>query len=228
MIGVFDSGDGGLSAIREIRCIIPNADILFLADRKNAPYGTKTRQELIRLVSADIEKLSELGAEKILMACCTASTVFKYLPSELRKSVLPIISPAANEASLMTKNGKIGVIATEYTVHSGAFSRELSKFPNVNSVYELPTQELVTCIEGGMRDGRITESEKLALYRMLSPLKEKNIDTLILGCTHFSHLEREIGACLPRVKIISPAREGAKEITKALPERGKGLTVYIE
>ncbi len=227
MLGVFDSGEGGIAALREIRSRMPCADIVFLADRKNAPYGTKTKKELLRLVGSVIERLSESGADRILMACCTASTVYGDLPRALRERAIPIIAPAAREAALATESGKIGVIATEHTVRSGAFCKELRKYRGVKAVYSLALQELVARVESGLCDSRCGEVETGELYRMLSPIREKGIDTLILGCTHFSRLENAIGRCLPRVRLISPAREGAKEIIKGLSSKGKGQTVYI-
>lgn len=228
MIGIFDSGAGGLTALSELRKIQPSIDICFLADRKNAPYGTKTRREIIKLVTEDIIKLRSAGADTILMACCTASTVYPFLRSGLKRVACPIIAPAAEEAALVTENGKIGVIATDLTVRSGAFSKELSKYKTA-SVTELPAQELVSLVESGVKDGSMTEGARKKLANLLSPLKAERIDTLILGCTHFPHLEREISGCLPGVRLINPSKEGAKKIIKNSPTlQGKGITVYLE
>ncbi len=227
MIGIFDSGSGGLCALAEIRRMIPSADILFLADRENAPYGTKTKKELLRLVKADISLLCERGADAVLMACCTASTVYPQLPRQMQNISLPIIAPAAREAAALTRSGRIGVIATEYTAASSCFKRELSRFKNVKYVDEQPMQKLVLAVEAGLCDRRISNSERSWLFRLLEPIRKSNIDTLILGCTHFSHLEVAIGCCLPNVRIVSPAREGAKEIIKDLDPIGKGQTIYL-
>ena len=227
MIGVFDSGVGGLTAITEIRRIAPTADVCFFADVKNAPYGTKSQEELLRLVKADVTKLRFFGAERILMACCTASTVHRYLPPEMRAIAEPIILPTARKAAGVTKSGIVGVIATEATVASGAFTKELSRFQNVKKTYELPLQRLVTLVEGGARDKKITASEKDELYKMLLPIREIEVDTLILGCTHFPHLEEEIGSLLPDVKLVSSSREGAIEILKTTSSQGTGKTFYI-
>ncbi len=226
MIGVFDSGAGGLTAISELRRLMPSADICFFADRKNAPYGTKSRRELIKLVRRDILKLYRAGADKILMACCTASTVYDCLPPEMRVLTLPIIEPTAKEAARISAHGRIGVIATEATVSSGAFSKALSKFPTVKEVYELPLQRLVTLVEGGAVDGRLKSHERDELSRLLSPMKNK-IDTLILGCTHFPHLEREISGCLSNVRLVSSSREGAREISKLTKNKGTGKTIFL-
>ena len=227
MIGVFDSGAGGLSAIAEIRKLSPEADVCFFADKKNAPYGTKTPQELLRLVKYDIIKLRNFGANKILMACCTASTVYSSLPKEMREISVPIILPTAKEAARVTKHGSVGVIATEATVASQAFTKQLSRFSSVKEVFELPLQRLVALVEGGASDNGITKAEKDELYKMLLPIREKKLDTLILGCTHFPHLEREIEDCLPKVKLISSSREGAREILKNTSPKESGKTFYL-
>ena len=227
MIGVFDSGAGGLAALSEIRRRNPFVDICFFADYGNAPYGTKKRGELINLVSRDISRLRDAGADRILMACCTASTVYKYLPRQLRDLALPIIDVTAREAALATKCGRVGVIGTNATVSSGAFKRALYLHKEVKSVWELATQNLVSAVESGICDGTITENLREGLFRTLLPLRQKAIDTLILGCTHFARLEREISGVLPGVSIINSSREGAKEILKYCAPKGCGKTLYL-
>ena len=227
MIGVFDSGAGGLTAIAEMRKINPTVDICFFADYANAPYGTKSERDLIRLVKNDISSLRAFGAERILMACCTASTVHRYLPENIRTFTLPIITPAVKEAARVTKCGKIGVIATMATVRSKSFSKGLFCHDNVKEVTELATQELVSLVEGGASDRHIREHDRSRLYSILKPLKKRGIDTLILGCTHFSHLEREIGSYLCGVRVVNASREGAKEIMKDSRPYGKGKTIYL-
>ena len=227
LIGVFDSGAGGLAALSEIRRMCPTADVCFFADYENAPYGTKTEAELIRLVSANITRLRDAGADKILMACCTASTVYRHLPIDLRNVSIPIIDATANEALLSTENGKIGVIATKATVESGAFKCSLTRHKNTARVWQIAAQSLVKDVEAGICDGKISAGQRDALFRMLLPLKKKGIDTIVLGCTHFAKLEREISRVLPGVRIINSARIGAKEILKQSSRRGCGKTLYL-
>ena len=227
MIGIFDSGDGGLFALRELRRRSPNCDILFFADRKNAPYGTKSKNELIRVTTKGILKLLRAGADKVLIACCTASAHHAYLPTIIKEKSIPIIYPTSSEAALATHNGRIGVIATKTTVSSMAFTKALSEFDSVNSVFESELQELVFKVDDGARDGLINYRQKLWLYQRLLHFKEKKIDTLILGCTHFGHLEREISYLMPNIRIINSAKEGAKEIIKYSSPFGRGETVYL-
>ncbi len=227
MIGVFDSGVGGLTAVRELKRISPSIDICFYADRKNAPYGTKTENELVDLVSFDIEKLISHGASKVLMACCTASTVYPLLDKRHRGIACPIISPTARKAARITENGKIAVIATEATVRAEAFKKALIALDGIKEVTEIPTQELVSLVESGARDDSISNTERSSLNSILSPIKSTDADTLILGCTHFPHLEKTIAHLLPNMKIVSSSLEGALEILKNESQTGSGKTLFI-
>lgn len=226
MIGVFDSGVGGLAAINELRKITKDIDVSFLADRKNAPYGTKTLEQIIEFSKRNIEKLLSLGAEKILIACCTASAAYPYL-SEREKSVsVPLIDLAASRAVEIANGGGIGVIATKRTVEERAFSEAIAKISNNASVFELETQEFVSMVESGARDGNLTLCDRQKIARALAPLRDKKIDTLILGCTHFPHIEKEIQA-VTGAKTVNPALEGALEISKIASLSGNGRTIYV-
>ena len=224
MIGVFDSGVGGFCALRELRRLLPSEDIVYLADRKNAPYGTKSQEEIIALTQADIKRLRDYQVNKILIACCTASSVHEFLDKEEREISLPIIRPAAQMAA---EGRRIAVIATERTVSSAVFSKEISKISDAK-VVEFSAQRLVTLVEGGCRDGRINTECERELCRIAELIADAEADTLILGCTHFSHLEGELQKRC-NVKTVSPAREGAaaltRIITKSHGERGR--IIYI-
>ncbi len=225
MIGVFDSGVGGYCAFREIRRLLPREDIVYLADRKNAPYGTKTKDEIITLTKADIKRLRTVGATNILIACCTASTVYDALDTEEREISLPIIRPAAEKAVMGAK--KVAVIATERTVASGAFTGEISRLGNL-PVGEFAAQKLVALVEGGCRDGRLTVECERELDRVAELVLGFGADTLILGCTHFSHLENELRQRC-NVRTVSPAREGAIALVKRIQNFRKenGKTIYM-
>ena len=227
MLGIFDSGVGGLTALCELRKIHPTLDLCFLSDFENAPYGTKSRKELIALVKKDITRLIDAGADKILMACCTASSVHPYLPQEMQRISVPIISPTARDASYATQNGKVCVIATNATVNSEAFPRELSRYKNIKRVFSLKTQELVTLVESGYDDRNITENQRERIVRLLSPIKDTDADTLILGCTHFPRLTKTIAGILPKMKLISSSYSGAVEIAKDVPRYQCGETIYL-
>jgi len=226
VIGIFDSGVGGLTAIKELRKIARDADICFFADRKNAPYGTKTLEEITEASKRSIENLILLGAEKILIACCTASAAYYHLPERERELCIPIIDLAARRAANISKNGRIGVIATERTIKERAFSRAITAISKNAIVFEKEAQIFVSLIENGARDNNLSENEKIKIEKVLAPLRKKNIDTLILGCTHFPHIEQEIQRILG-VKTVNPAFEGALEIAKIANISGNGRTIYI-
>ena len=230
MIGVFDSGVGGLNALYELRQELPFADIAYFADEANAPYGIKNEDELVTLVNKDVNLLKSLGATHLLIACCTASTVYERLKVECKENVIPIISPAVK---VLKKFQRVTVIATEATVRSHAFSNEIKRQNPDCEVLELPVQELVSEIEAGARDGNISKRCERILTDVSAVAKDFSSEALVLGCTHFSHLEQEIRRKISDISVISPAREGALALTKIVKEKNKGFlrecgrTVYI-
>lgn len=223
MIGVFDSGRGGLAAAALIRRAMPFADVVYLADRENAPYGTKSKEELVFLVGEDIRRLLEIGAEKILIACCTASTVYDLLPDNCRAVSVPIVRPTAMAAASITE-GSVAVFATEATVRSGSFGREIKSVKKDCSVKEIPAQSLVGLVElGADRDTLLKEVARLC--KKLPP----DTDTVILGCTHFS-LVRELFAVTlgGGVSIVDAARVGAEcIINEKTCAVGNGRCIYV-
>lgn len=226
MIGVFDSGVGGYNALSELRRLCPLCDLVYLADRGNAPYGTKTKEEVLRLVKSNLERLRNMGAYPILIACCTASTVYGELSAAERRLSVPIIAPGAEEAA---KFRRITVIATERTVSERAFSREIHRIAPEARVTEIATQHLVALVEGGARDGYLTPRETAELDKVAEKIRCDSPEALVLGCTHFSHLEAELSARLPNVRIISPARIGARELLRhCKPPSGSGRIIYTE
>lgn len=226
MIGVFDSGDGGLCTVENIRRLAPDADICFLADRSNAPYGTKTRSEIISLAKKNIKRLKDEGAEKVLIACCTASSIYPYLSEAERKTAVPIIDATARAATEKTRLKKIGVIATKATVLSGAFEKSIKEFMPDADVYTEDTQELVSLIEGGAHDGNVKGRTLERLEKILSKIKYHSFDVLILGCTHFPRLEKTISQMLS-CTTVSSALAGATEIIKIADVRGSGRNVFL-
>lgn len=205
MIGILDSGKGGICAYRVVRRLLPRADILYLADRKNAPYGNKRPEELTRLTSRAINRLHSLGAEKILIACCTASSIHKELGNPERTISVPIITPTAACAASMTKNGRIAVIATEATVRSGKFSEAITaRLPSAR-VFELAEPGLVALIES-CADREAIQAEADTICRKIRALE---CDTLVLGCTHFSHARGIFEKTLKCVGIADAAEVGA-------------------
>ncbi len=220
MIGVFDSGEGGRFALRELRRLCDDIDIAFLADKENAPYGVKSEGELIHLVQNGIKRLRSVGADKILIACCTASTVWDRLGEEYRRDTLPIIAPVARRALSVSRGGRIGVISTEATRRSGAFQRLI---PGA-ICHSAP--ELVTLAESGACDGNLTESQRYTIKKAVEPFAECGVDTLILGCTHFAYFEGEIEKTLG-VPTVNSARVAALEMAMWVDNEGGGKTLWL-
>ena len=212
MIGLFDSGLGGINTAEELRRLLPRESLLLLADYERAPFGEKSAEELVPIIEENVRRLLAAGAERVLIACCTASTLHGSLSKEAKEMSIPIIAPTARAANLATKNGKIAVIATEGTVRSHEFKKRLRN----RDVLEIPAGELVRISEdGGELDPRLPD----ALRRIMDSASELGADTLILGCTHFHSLREAITeeAAKRKIKnIISSAKEGATELYRIL------------
>lgn len=225
MIGIFDSGVGGLCAFLELRRILPREEMIYLSDRRNAPYGTKTKDELLALEKKDIKRLADMGADKILIACCTASTLWNELDDSEKEITVPIIRPAARIAA---RGRRVAVIATKHTVKAAAFSREIWRFNQSAFVSERAEQDLVALVEDGNRDGKLNGKTLARLWDVARWTEKIQADVLVLGCTHFSHLEGTLMKMMPEVKIVSPAREGAREIAKTAGGGCRGKITYTD
>jgi glutamate racemase len=224
MIGIFDSGVGGLNTLFALRDIDPTADVILFRDTKNAPFGTKSQAELIQIVTNGVRRLLDSGADRVLLGCCTASCVYDFLPHELKKRTVPIVAPTAKAALKATLSSKIALLATARTVSSGAFLMELNKRDKNLSLLSIKAGELVTYVESGGRDNNVSPS----LYNLLLGYKREiehfGADTLILGCTHFPSLYFTFKHLLPNMSIISSAHVGALTVAHG---GGVGRTVYI-
>lgn len=225
MLGIFDSGKGALTVLRRVRALYPTADICVREDTENAPFGTKAPEELLRIVKRNIAALVGAGADRVLIGCCTASTVHDRLGRIERQISTPIIYPTAKRAVKESKGGHIGVICTHSTAESLAFTRHIRALSPKHKVTEVEAQELVTLIEGGANDGNLLPENIDVIERALRGIREASVDTLILGCTHFPLLKATVGSLLPGVALIDCAEAGAEFISP--PSAGEGKTVYL-
>ncbi len=220
-IGVFDSGFGGLNILRGIVRKLPDYNYIYLGDTARAPYGTRSKEIVHEFTKQAIDFLFKNNCELIILACNTASSDSlrkiqqEYLPKNYpNKRVLGVLIPAAEEAVVSTENKKIGVIATEGTVQSGAFVRELIKLSSKLRVFQKACPLLVPIVEAGEQNSKVTE---MILRNYLRPLLRKDIDTLILGCTHYGILENKIRKLLGRnIHIVSEAKIVPKKLEKYL------------
>lgn len=208
-IGVFDSGIGGLTVLQALRSSCPGADMLYLGDVERMPYGLKDKNTILRYSRDCAHFLRQKGAEVLVIACNTATAAaLSELQEEMDIPVYGVIPFAVEEAKKASKNGTIGVIATEATVKSGSYTRNLQGY----KVYERPASPLVTLIEAGVEEN--DERAILACKEALGDLPACQIDTLVLGCTHFPVYERLIQSLLPHVALVDSGKAIAKALEK--------------
>ncbi len=208
-IGVFDSGFGGLSILKEIVKKMPQYSYVYLGDSARAPYGSRSHDAILEFTKQGIDFLFSKGAEIIVLACNSASSQALryiqqvYLPETYpEKKVLGVIIPTAEVAITKSKNMCIGVLATEATVSAGAFKRELKKLDSTVDVYEIPAPLLVPLIEAGKEDSL---KIKRLVKDYVALVSKQPIDTLILGCTHYGIIKEDFISVAEGVTVISEA-----------------------
>ncbi len=215
-IGIFDSGFGGLDIMKYVVRKLPQYDYIYLGDTARTPYGTRSREVVYNFTEQAVDFLFKKGCKLIILACNTASSdaLRKIQQEYLVKNypdrrVLGVIIPAAETAVERSKNKRIGVIGTEGTVKSGAFERELKKLNPKVKVFQNACPLLVPIVESGEKDNIIIDR---VLKNYLTPLMKKEIDTLILGCTHYGILSNEIKKILNGVNIINEGEIVAEKL----------------
>ena len=214
-IGLFDSGIGGTTIWRSLHNLLPNENTLFLGDSKNAPYGQRTKEEIIQLSKKNVEWLLNHNAKAIIVACNTATT---NAISELRSSYdIPIIGiePAIKPAATNTKTGKVGVLATQRTLNSKKYAEAQTLYPNIEFINQIGFK-IVQLIE----DGQLYSEElELLLRSYINPMIEKGVDYLVLGCTHYPYLLPILNKFLPEhITVIDSGDAVAKHTYKILKE----------
>jgi glutamate racemase len=219
---VFDSGIGGLTVVRALREALPAEDILYLGDTARVPYGTRSADTVVRYARQCARMLAERGLKALVVACNTASAVaIDVLRVDFDLPVLGVIEPSARAAARTSRTGRVGVIGTEGTIRSGAYVRAIQSASTRCEVFSRTAPLLVPLVEEGWLDGDVP---RLAVERYLAPLCESDIDTLVLGCTHYPVLTPMIatvlGALSPRpVTVVSSATAVAGELRDLLASR---------
>ena len=220
-IGLFDSGIGGTSIWNAIHQLLPNESTIYLADSKNAPYGQKSKAEIIELSCKNVEILLKQNCKLIVVACNTATT---NAIKELReKYQIPFIGiePAIKPAALNSKTQTIGILATQGTLNSALFNKTLDKYQDIK-IIEQVGHGLVQLIE----DGKINSEEMTELLHLyLQPMIEDNIDYLVLGCSHYPYLIPQIKNILPQSIHIIDSGEAVARQTKNVLEQNIGYNV---
>src|SRR5579864_6409421 len=231
-IGVFDSGIGGLTVLKALTDALPGEDFIYLGDTARLPYGTKSNEVIIRYSKENTEFLLAKGIKMLVVACNTSSAVaLDAIASDTMVPVIGVIEPGARAAVKASRNGKIGVIGTEATIASGAYTRALQQLRPGVEIYTRACPLLVPLVEEGWTDNAIAE-QTVAYY--LEGLKTSGIDTLLLGCTHYPLLRDLFRRVLgPGVRIVDSAgataivvRERVGELRLARP-RGLGTQSFF-
>ena len=218
-IGVFDSGVGGLTVAREIMRQLPEERMVYFGDTARLPYGSKSRETIIRFVRQIISFLETRQVKAIVFACNTASAyALDTIEKEIDLPIIGVVRPGARTAVKSTKNKKIGVIATEATINSGLYTEFIQDIDPRIQVYSKACPLFVPLVEEGLTHDFVTEE---IARRYLSCFKEDGIDTLILGCTHYPLLRSLIGNLMgDGVCLVNPAYETAIALREMLKEQG--------
>jgi len=218
-IGVFDSGVGGLTVVKELMRILPNEKIVYFGDTARVPYGIKSKQTIIKFSLENILFLLKQDVKTIVIACNTSSSI--ALPIIRRHFKIPIvgvIGPGAREAVYATKNKRIGVIATKATINSGAYEAEIKRFDPAIKVFNQACPLLVPLAEEGWVN---TKAARDIASFYLQPLKKAKVDTLILGCTHYPLLKNVFKSVLGNsIRLIDSAQQVAYETKEVLDNEG--------
>ncbi len=214
-IGIFDSGVGGLTVLKEIIRQLPHEDVVYLADTARVPYGGRPPEEIIKINEEIIPYLIDYGAKLIIMACGTSSSIaYPAVKDKYKVHIIGLIEPGARAAAAATRSGVIGLIATAGTVNSGAYQEALKNFKVAAQACPL----FVPLVEGGFIEA---EETKRVAKEYLKPLLKENIDTLILGCTHYPHLAKILKERTgPNVVFVDPAEEAVADAKKLLQKAG--------
>jgi glutamate racemase len=218
-IGVFDSGIGGLTVLHKIMEALPRENTVYLGDTARAPYGSKSVETVLRYSYENGEFLVDKGIKLLVMACNT-STALALEPVRARFAipVIGVIEPGARRAIRSTRNKRVGVIGTDATIQSGAYTRALKNADSEIEVYSRACPLLVPLVEEGWTENAVAE---MTVKNYLSSLKQSGIDTLILGCTHYPLLKKAIGKFMGKdVVLVDSAEEVALEVAGLLKRQG--------
>lgn len=219
MIGIFDSGVGGLGVLGEIRRLLPAVDIAYVADHAASPYGIRTLAEVEERSRLMTTWLESQGSRIITLACNTASAAALHpLRRDNPGRVFVGMEPAVKPAAALTGSGRVGVVATSATFQGELFASVVSRFASGIEVMTAACPRWVEMVEAGMTDGPEVEGE---VRKCLEPMIESGIDVLVLGCTHYPALVDVIGRVLgPSVQLIDPSPAVARQATRLATEMG--------
>ena len=214
-IGVFDSGLGGLTVVREMQKLMPEESVVYFGDIARLPYGSKSKETITEFSHQIMRFLLKHDVKAVIIACGTASAnALEDLQKTYDLPITGVVEPGAREAARTTKNGRIGITGTEATIRSGAYDRLLKGLDPQIEVYSKACPLFVPLVEEGWFKDDITRS---VVQRYLAELKTQQVDTLVLGCTHYPLLKRLIGEEIgEEVILVNPSSSVVKEMKEYL------------
>lgn len=218
MIGIFDSGVGGMTVAKAIEEALPDLRLIYFGDLAHSPYGSKSRETICRYSRHNTDFLIRQGAQLIVIACNSAASVAtEEVKDNYPVPVFEVISPAVRLAAAATRNRRIGVIGTRATISSAIYEKEIEKILPASTVHSQACPLLVPLVEEGWINKRET---KMILRRYLDPMKRRQVDTLVLGCTHYPLLKHLIQPRIgKKVKVIDSSHAVANELRLFLKQR---------
>ena len=230
-IGIFDSGLGGLTCVKKVMELLPGEDIIYFGDTGRVPYGSRSLETIMKYTLQDIRFLQTFDIKFIIIACGTASSAaLPNIQNEFETEIIGVLNPACRRAMEATKNGKIGVIGTQGTVRSGKYLETLKAMDSTLEVYAKACPLFVPLVENGHTQGKVSE---LVAEEYLKELRDKGVDTLILGCTHYPLLKDTIRKVMgDTVTLVDAGEQTAIYAKKRLEEQGllcdrsQGTTQY--
>lgn len=218
-IGIFDSGLGGLTCVKKVMEIMPGENIVYFGDTGRVPYGTRSKDTIVKYVRQDINFLESLDVKFIIIACGTASSAaLPHIQSEVNVPVLGVLEPACRAAVDASRNNKIGVIGTQGTINSGKYLQKIKEINPDIEVISRACPMFVPLVENGYTKGTVTQ---IIAEEYLKDMKAADADTLILGCTHYPLLRDEIRDIMGEgVALIDSGAEAAVAAKDELEKRG--------
>ena len=230
-IGIFDSGLGGLTCVKKVMEIMPGENIVYFGDTGRVPYGTRSAETIVKYVRQDINFLESLDVKFIIIACGTASSAaLPHIADKVKSPVIGVLEPACAAAVSASKSGKIGVIGTQGTINSGKYLQTIRRISPEAEVISRACPMFVPLVENGYTSGTVT---RIIAEEYLEDIKAQGVDTLILGCTHYPLLRKEIQSIMgDGVTLIDSGAEAAVaardrlEEIDLLADREQGMARY--
>jgi glutamate racemase len=216
-IGVFDSGFGGLTVLKELQKSLPYEQLIYFGDTARLPYGTKSRETIIRYTTKNCSFLADQGVKLIVIACNTATSMaLDPIASQFSLPIIGVIDPVIEKVIKTSPNGRIGILGTRATVISGVYQKKIHSYLPHAQITPIASPLLVSLVEEGFIDHPMTH---LAIQEYIRPLLLAEVDTVVLACTHFPLIKDLIEKALgPSIQVIDPAFASAKAVKKTLSE----------